>query len=118
MTTTFCRALILFVLLASTAHAQSPAPKPAEPKPVETKPKAMGVNDEPIVTKHEVTLAGKPFKYTATMQEKNPTGNPKLIRIETNSGHGASNLAKTLEETADMYAFVWKNIDFIPKYPK
>ena len=68
-------------------------------------------HDDRVVPAHS-------FKYTATMQEKNPTGNPKLIRIETNSGHGASNLAKTLEETADMYAFVWKNIDFIPKYPK
>lgn len=68
-------------------------------------------HDDRVVPAHS-------FKYTATMQEKNPAGNPKLIRVETNSGHGASNLAKNLEQTADMYAFVWKNIGFTPKYPK
>ncbi len=58
---TFFRTSLLLVLLASSALAQTPAPKPAE-----TKPKTIGVNDEPIVVKHEITLAGKPLKYTAT----------------------------------------------------
>ena len=57
------------------------------------------------------------FKYISTMQEKNPHGEPALVRIETNSGHGASNLSKNLEETADTYAFVWKNMGITPKYP-
>jgi prolyl oligopeptidase len=29
-----------------------------------------------------------------------------LIRIETKSGHGASNTAKQLEGTADVYSFI------------
>ena len=58
------------------------------------------------------------FKYISTMQAKNPHGEPALVRIETNSGHGASNLSKNLEETADTYAFAWKNMGITPKYPK
>jgi len=68
-------------------------------------------HDDRVVPAHS-------FKYISTMQEKNPHGEPALIRIETNSGHGASNLSKNLEETADLYSFVWKNIGFTPKYSK
>ncbi len=68
-------------------------------------------HDDRVVPAHS-------FKYIATLQEKDPSGAPSLIRIETNSGHGASNLTKTLEETADMYSFIWTNIGFTPKYPK
>jgi carboxypeptidase C (cathepsin A) len=62
MNTSF-RALILLALLAPASFGQAPQP---QPKPAETKPKPTGVGDEPIVTKHEVVLAGKPLKYTAT----------------------------------------------------
>ncbi len=67
-------------------------------------------HDDRVVPAHS-------FKYISTMQEKNPHGEPALIRIETNSGHGASNLSKNLEETADIYAFTWKNMGITPKYP-
>ncbi len=59
---TLFRTSILLVLLASAAFGQQSDPS----KPVEKKAKPSGVNDEPIVTKHEITLAGKPLKYTAT----------------------------------------------------
>ena len=36
--------------------------------------------------------------------------NPVLIRIETKSGHGPSNLTKQLETTADVYAFMLYNL--------
>jgi len=39
--------------------------KDAKPKEDEKKPEPM-VEEEPIVTHHEITLAGKTFKYTAT----------------------------------------------------
>ncbi len=40
-----------------------------------------------------------------------PAGNsPVLIRIETKSGHGPSNLTKQLETTADVYAFMLYNL--------
>jgi prolyl oligopeptidase len=34
---------------------------------------------------------------------------PVLIRVETTSGHGASNLTKSLEEIRDIYAFILAN---------
>ena len=56
------------------------------------------------------------FKYTATLQEKNPkNAAPLLIRIQTNSGHGASNTAKAIEENADIYSFIFYNMGYSPK---
>ena len=60
-------------------------------------------HDDRVVPAHS-------FKYAATLQEKNTSKNPTIIRIETNSGHGASNTAKAIELTADMYAFVLENM--------
>ena len=42
---------------------------------------------------------------------------PILIRIETKSGHGASNLTKQLETTADIYAFIMYNMGVTPVKP-
>ena len=66
-------------------------------------------HDDRVVPAHS-------FKFIATLQEKHQGKNPVLIRIETNSGHGSSNLSKRLEETADIYAFMWANMGVIPKY--
>ena len=66
-------------------------------------------HDDRVVPAHS-------FKYAATMQEKNPNGAPILIRIETNSGHGSSNLTKSLQETADVFSFLWANMGITPKY--
>ncbi len=66
---TIFRSSLLLVLLASPSFGQAPAAPQAPaaaPTKSETKPKPMGVNDEPIVVKHEITLAGKPLKYTST----------------------------------------------------
>jgi prolyl oligopeptidase len=41
---------------------------------------------------------------------------PHLIRIETNSGHGASNLSKSLAEAADSYAFTWAAMGMAPSF--
>jgi len=60
-------------------------------------------HDDRVVPAHS-------FKYAATLQEKNTSKNPTIIRIETNSGHGSSNTAKAIELTADMYAFVLGNM--------
>ncbi len=62
-------------------------------------------HDDRVVPAHS-------FKYAATLQEKAAasTTNPLLIRIETKSGHGASNTAKQLEVTADIYAFLIHNL--------
>jgi hypothetical protein len=35
--------------------------------------------------------------------------------IETKSGHGSSNLSKAIEETSDVYAFLFKSMDVKPR---
>ncbi len=60
-------------------------------------------HDDRVVPAHS-------FKFMATLQEKHRGPNPVLIRIETKSGHGASNTAKQLATTADVYAFLLWNL--------
>jgi prolyl oligopeptidase len=64
-------------------------------------------HDDRVVPAHS-------FKYAATLQEKASHDNPVLIRIETKSGHGASNLQKALETTADIYTFIMFNMGLTP----
>jgi prolyl oligopeptidase len=65
-------------------------------------------HDDRVVPAHS-------FKYASTLQEKASHKKPLLIRIETKSGHGSSNLSKAIEETSDVYAFLFKSMDFKPK---
>jgi prolyl oligopeptidase len=67
-------------------------------------------HDDRVVPAHS-------FKYAATLQERAAKDNPILIRIDTNSGHGASSLTKALETTADIYAFIMHNMGLTPKGP-
>ncbi|WP_374758164.1 prolyl oligopeptidase family serine peptidase [Fibrella aquatilis] len=60
-------------------------------------------HDDRVVPAHS-------FKYAATLQEVYKGKNPVLIRIDTNSGHGASNTKKNIELTADMYSFILWNM--------
>ena len=66
-------------------------------------------HDDRVVPAHS-------FKYAATLQEKNAGDNPILIRIETKSGHGASNTTKAIEQTADIDSFIFYNLGVTPKY--
>ena len=66
-------------------------------------------HDDRVVPAHS-------FKYAATLQEKYKGENPVLIRIQTRSGHGASSTSIRLEQTADMYSFVFFNLGITPKY--
>ena len=54
-------------------------------------------------------------KYAATLQEK-AKGGPFLICIDTNSGHGASNVSKVLDENADVQTFLFHNLGVTPSY--
>ena len=55
------------------------------------------------------------FKYMATLQEKNTSDQPTLIRIETQAGHGAGKpTSKVIEELADIWSFVFYNMDESP----
>ena len=68
-------------------------------------------HDDRVVPAHS-------FKFAATLQEKNVGTNPMLIRIDAKSGHGASNLSKAIESTADQYAFTWYNMGIVPAMVK
>lgn len=56
------------------------------------------------------------FKFIATLQEYHVGPNPVLIRIETQSGHGASNTAKQIAATADIYSFLLYNLGAEPHW--
>ncbi len=66
-------------------------------------------HDDRVVPAHS-------FKYAATLQEKASPENPVLIRIDTKSGHGASSTTKQIEQTADVYSFLFYNLGLTPKY--
>ncbi|MEK6757386.1 MAG: prolyl oligopeptidase family serine peptidase, partial [Bacteroidota bacterium] len=66
-------------------------------------------HDDRVVPAHS-------FKYVSTLQEKQRGDNPILVRIQIRSGHGASSTTKALEETADIYSFIFYNLGVIPKY--
>ncbi|MBM3311700.1 MAG: S9 family peptidase, partial [Candidatus Aminicenantes bacterium] len=60
-------------------------------------------HDDRVVPAHS-------FKFIAALQEKHKGKNPVLIRIETRSGHGSSNVTKAIESTADQFAFFLSNV--------
>jgi prolyl oligopeptidase len=56
-------------------------------------------------------VPGHSFKFAATMQADQAGSAPVLIRIQTKAGHGAGKpISKVIEETADEWAFVAKNL--------
>lgn len=66
-------------------------------------------HDDRVVPAHS-------FKYAAELQSKGNNSTPLLIRIETDSGHGASNLRKSLQGIADIYSFCFYNMGLTPKF--
>ena len=68
-------------------------------------------HDDRVVPAHS-------FKFAARLQEVNASDNPTLIRIDTKSGHGSSNLSKGLDMMADQFAFTWYNMGVIPPMVK
>jgi prolyl oligopeptidase len=51
-------------------------------------------------------------KFAATLQQKTPGANPILLRVDTKAGHGGGKpISKTIEEQADIYAFLFKTLD-------
>lgn len=60
-------------------------------------------HDDRVVPAHS-------FKYAATLQAMHGGEAPVLIRIDTKSGHGASNTKKAIETTADIYSFILYNL--------
>lgn len=68
-------------------------------------------HDDRVVPAHS-------FKFAATLQENHVGNNPVLIRIDTKSGHGSSNLSKALDLQADQYSFAWYNMGIMPEVAK
>jgi prolyl oligopeptidase len=66
-------------------------------------------HDDRVVPAHS-------FKYAAALQAAQAGPNPVIIRIDTNSGHGASSTTKQLEQTADIYSFFFYNLGVTPKW--
>jgi prolyl oligopeptidase len=67
-------------------------------------------HDDRVVPAHS-------FKYAATLQEQASPSNPVLIRIDTQSGHGASSTSKALDTAADIYSFILYNLGVTPQIP-
>jgi len=67
-------------------------------------------HDDRVVPAHS-------FKYIATLQEKQSgNSNPALIRIQTRAGHGGGKPTSfVIEEMADIYSFIFYNMDITPK---
>jgi prolyl oligopeptidase len=66
-------------------------------------------HDDRVVPAHS-------FKFAATLQASQACANPVLIRIETRSGHGSSNLSKAIDALADAWSFMFANMEVKPKY--
>ena len=61
-------------------------------------------HDDRVVPAHS-------FKFAARLQECNKGKNPVLIRIDTKAGHGGGKpMSKVIEEQADIYSFILKNL--------
>lgn len=66
-------------------------------------------HDDRVVPAHS-------FKFAARLQQAHRGPNPVLIRIETQSGHGSSSLAKQIAEMADEYAFMFEHLGMEPTW--
>ncbi len=65
-------------------------------------------HDDRVVPAHS-------FKYAATLQEANTGNAPKLIRIDSNAGHGGGKpMSKVIDENADCYSFIFYNMGITP----
>ena len=61
-------------------------------------------------------VPGHSFKFAAQLQHCHSGTAPVLIRIETRAGHGAGKpTAKIIEEVADKWAFLVKNLKMTPR---
>ncbi len=63
-------------------------------------------HDDRVVPAHS-------FKFAAQLQHSQAGDAPVLIRIESNAGHGAGKpTSKRINEAADMYSFIFQNMEF------
>ena len=57
------------------------------------------------------------FKYAAALQAADTGSAPKLIRIDSNAGHGSGKpMSKVIDEYTDIYSFILYNMGIIPGF--
>ncbi len=66
-------------------------------------------HDDRVVPAHS-------FKFAAALQAAQACARPALIRIETRSGHGSSNVSKAIDLATDQWSFLFYNMKIGPKY--
>jgi prolyl oligopeptidase len=66
-------------------------------------------HDDRVVPAHS-------FKFAATLQADQACAKPVVIRIETRSGHGSSNLSKAIDQLTDQWSFMFFNMGLKPIY--
>lgn len=65
-------------------------------------------HDDRVVPAHS-------FKYAAKLQASDTGDAPKIIRIDSNAGHGAGKpISKTINEQTDIYSFIFQNMGLEP----
>ena len=66
-------------------------------------------HDDRVVPAHS-------FKYAAALQQANTGDAPKIIRIDSQAGHGAGKpISKVIDEYTDIYSFIFYNLGIEPK---
>ena len=65
-------------------------------------------HDDRVVPAHS-------FKFAARLQEYHSGESPVLIRIQTRGGHGSVSMDQRMKEYSDIFAFIWKNMNYTPK---
>ena len=66
-------------------------------------------HDDRVVPAHS-------FKYAAQLQASDTGNAPKLIRIDSNAGHGGGKpMSKKIDESTDIYSFIFNNLEISPK---
>ena len=69
-------------------------------------------HDDRVVPAHS-------FKYAAALQAADTGDAPKLIRIDSNAGHGAGKpMTKVIDEYTDIYSFIYNNLGIEPSAKK
>ena len=66
-------------------------------------------HDDRVVPAHS-------FKFAARLQELHDGESPVLIRIQTKGGHGSVSMDQRMELYADVFSFIWYNMETKPKF--
>lgn len=66
-------------------------------------------HDDRVVPAHS-------FKFAAALQNVYAGTRPQLLRVQARSGHGAVNADVNMDQTADIYSFMWNEMGVSPSF--